>query len=232
MTTVAPTTSTPTTSTTPSTSTTSSASSVTTDNAAAQLSGNFDTFLTLLTTQLQNQDPTNPMDSNQFTQELVQFSGVEQQINTNNNLQTLISLQQGNAGTAATSYLGKTITVTNGQAALQDGEADWSYALGSSAVATTLTVTNSAGQVVYTTPGETAEGQHDFSWDGEDSSGNQLPDGAYTLTVNGTDSTGAAVTSAIASEGVVNEVNMTTGTPQLMIGQMAVPLTAVSAIND
>jgi flagellar basal-body rod modification protein FlgD len=224
MTTVAPTTSTPATSSTTSTGTT--------DNAAAQLSGNFDTFLTLLTTQLQNQDPTNPMDSNQFTQELVQFSGVEQQINTNSNLQTLISMQQGNAGTAATGYLGKTITVTNGQAALQNGEADWSYALGSSAVATTLSVTNSAGQVVYTTPGATAEGQHDFSWNGQNSSGTQLPDGAYTLTVNGTDSTGAAVASAIASEGVVNEVNMTSGTPQLMVGQMAVALSDVSAIDD
>jgi len=224
MTTVAPTTSTPATSSTTSTGTT--------DNAASQLSGNFDTFLTLLTTQLQNQDPTNPMDSNQFTQELVEFSGVEQQINTNNNLQTLISLQQGSAGTAATGYLGKTITVTNGQAALQNGEADWSYALGSSAAANTLTVSNSAGQVVYTTAGQTTEGQHDFSWNGEDNNGNQLPDGTYTLAVNATDSTGAAVTSATASEGVVSEVNMTTGTPELMIGQMAVPLADVSAIND
>jgi flagellar basal-body rod modification protein FlgD len=229
MTTVAPTTSTPTASSTPSTSSTATG---TTDNAAQQLSGNFDTFLTLLTTQLQNQDPMNPMDSNQFTQELVQFSGVEQQINTNTNLQTLISLQQGSAGTAAAGYLGKTITVTNGQAALQSGEADWSYALGSSAAATTLSVTNSAGQVVYTTAGQTGEGQHDFSWDGEDNNGNQLADGAYTLTVNSTDSTGAAVSSAIASEGVVSEVNMTTGTPELMIGQMAVPLADVSAVND
>jgi flagellar basal-body rod modification protein FlgD len=226
MTTVAPTT------TTPATSTTSSTSTSTTDNAAAQLSGNFDTFLTLLTTQLQNQDPMNPMDSNQFTQELVQFSGVEQQINTNDNLKTLISLQQGTAGTSASGYLGKTITVTNGQAALQNGEADWSYALGSAATATTLSVTNSAGQVVYTTAGQTAEGQHDFSWDGEDNNGNQLPDGAYTLAVNATDSTGAAVTSAIASKGVVDEVNMTSGTPQLMVGQMAVALSDVSAIDS
>ncbi len=202
------------------------------DNAAAQLSGNFDTFLTLLTTQLQNQDPTNPMDSNQFTQELVQFSGVEQQINTNSNLQTLISLQQSNAGTAATGYLGKTITVTNGQAALQGGEADWSYALGSAAVANTLTVTNSAGQVVYSGAGATAEGQHDFSWNGQTTSGQQLPDGTYTLTVNATDSTGTAVTDAIASKGVVDEVNMTSGTPQLMVGQMAVALSDVSAIDN
>ena len=224
MTTVAPTTTTPTT--TPTTST------GTTDNAAQQLSGNFDTFLTLLTTQLQNQDPMNPMDSNQFTQELVQFSGVEQQINTNTNLQTLISLQQGSAGTAASGYLGKTITVTNGQGALQSGEADWSYALASPAAATTLSVTNSAGQVVYSTSGATASGQHDFSWNGEDSNGNQLADGAYTLSVSATDSTGAAVSSAIASKGVVDEVNMTSGTPQLMVGQMAVPLSDVSAIDD
>src|ERR1700761_1537303 len=221
--TVAPTTSTP---------NAAAAASSVGDNAAAQLSGNFDTFLTLLTTQLQNQDPTNPMDSNQFTQELVQFSGVEQQINTNSNLQTLISLQQGNAGTAATGYLGKTVTITNGQAALQGGEADWSYALGSAAVSNTLTVTNSAGQVVYSGAGQTAEGQHDFSWNGQSTSGTQLPDGTYTLSVNATDSTGAAVTDAIASKGVVGEVNMTSGTPQLMIGQMAVALSDVSAIDD
>jgi flagellar basal-body rod modification protein FlgD len=225
MTTVAPTTSTPTTSTT-------GTSSSATDSASQQLSGNFNTFLTMLTTQLQNQDPMNPMDSNQFTQELVEFSGVEQQIDTNNNLQTLINLQQGNAGTAASGYLGKTITVTNGNAALQNGEADWSYALGSAAAANTLAVTNSAGQVVYSTTGATASDQHDFTWNGKDSNGNQLADGTYKLTVNATDSSGTAVTSAIASKGVVSEVDMTSGTPELMIGQMAVALSDVSAIDS
>jgi flagellar basal-body rod modification protein FlgD len=75
-------------------------------------------------------------------------------------------------------------------------------------------------------------GQHDFCCIGESCSGTQLPDGAYTLAVNATDSTGAAVTSAIASEGVVGEVNLTSGTPELMIGQMAVSLSDVSAINS
>ena len=222
MTTVAPTTST--------TSTTSSSS--TQDAATAQLSGNFNTFLTLLTTQLQNQDPMNPMDSDQFTQELVEFSGVEQQINTNDNLQTLISLQQSNAGPNAMNYLGKTVTVTNGSANLSDSDADWSYALGSNAASTTLTVTNSAGNTVYSTTGETASGQHDFSWNGEDSSGNQLPDGVYQLAVTSKDSSGNAVTTAVASKGVVSEVNLTGTTPMLMVGNMAVPVSSVSAIDN
>src|SRR3954467_13298036 len=85
-------------------------------NATAQLSSNFDTFLQLLTTQLKNQDPTSPMDSNQFTQQLVQFSQVEQQINTNDNLKTLIGQGASQAGTFASAYLGKKVSVTNGNA--------------------------------------------------------------------------------------------------------------------
>src|SRR5690242_8555320 len=98
--------------------------------AAKTLAGNFDTFLTLLTTQLQNQDPLNPMDSNQFTQQLVEFSQVEQQINTNDNLKTLISLGQSRSAADAVGYLGKAVTVSNGDAALANGTANWNYQLG------------------------------------------------------------------------------------------------------
>ncbi|HWD48564.1 MAG TPA: flagellar hook capping FlgD N-terminal domain-containing protein [Rhizomicrobium sp.] len=221
MTTVAPTTSTPTTS-----------STSTQDVATQQLSGNFNTFLTLLTTQLQNQDPMNPMDSDQFTQELVEFSGVEQQINTNDNLQSLISLQQSNAGSSAMGYLGKTVTVTDGSANLTDGEADWSYALGATSASTTLSVTDSSGNTVYSTTGATASGQHDFSWNGEDSNGNQLADGVYKLAVTSKDAGGNAITTAIASKGVVSEVNLTSATPMLMVGNMAVPVSSVSAVDN
>ncbi len=113
-----------------------------------------------------------PMDSNSFTQELVEFSGVEQQINTNSDLQTLIGQGTSSAGSNAVGYLGKTVTVTNGNAALQDGEANWTYALASTATNTALTVTNSSGQAVYQTTGDTSEGQHSFSWNGEDANGN------------------------------------------------------------
>jgi flagellar basal-body rod modification protein FlgD len=214
------------------TSTTSTATTSTADSAMQDLSGNFDTFLTLLTTQLQNQDPMNPMDSNQFTQELVQFSGVEQQINTNQNLQKLISLQQGSANNNALGYLGKSITITNGNAALQDGEADWSYALGGAASATTLTVTDANGKVVYTQAGSTTPGQNDFSWDGKDNSGAQLADGAYTLTVSAQAADGSTIDTAVASKGVVDEVNFTGSEPYLMVGSMAVPVSAVSAIDN
>lgn len=202
------------------------------NSALNGLSGNFDTFLTLLTTQLQNQDPMNPMNSDQFTQELVAFSGVEQQINTNDNLKQLISLQQGNTTSNAISYLGKSITITNGSGALADGAAHWSYALGGSAAASTLTVTDSNGKVVYTGKGETATGQHDFDWNGKDNNGNQLDDGTYTLSVGATAPDGSAVEAAVASSGVVNEVNFTGSTPYLMVGTMAVPVSAVSAVDN
>src|SRR5580658_5260093 len=77
-------------------------------NASQQLAGNFDTFLQLLTTQLQNQNPLDPLDTNQFTQQLVEFASVEQQINTNTNLQTMISLQPATEATSALQLVGST----------------------------------------------------------------------------------------------------------------------------
>ena len=155
-----------------------------TSNSMKQLSGNFSTFLTLLTTQLKNQDPTSPMDSNAFTQQLVMYSQVEQQIATNTNLKTLIGQGTTQIGSYATAYLGKAVSITNGNAALNNGAASWTYSLGTSAAATALTVTNASGRIVYTGAGETASGNHQFNWNGKDNSGNPLPDGTYTLAVN------------------------------------------------
>lgn len=208
-----------------------SSQSGSTNGALTDLSGNFDTFLTLLTTQLQNQDPMNPMNSDQFTQELVQFSGVEQQINTNDNLKSLIALQKGSASQNAISYLGKNITITDGSGQLTGGAAHWSYALGSAAAATAITVTDASGKVVYTEKGETGSGQHNFDWNGKDNSGNQLDDGSYKLAVSSLASDGSTVTTAVASQGVVSEVNFTGSEPYLMVGSMAVPVSSVSAIN-
>ncbi len=224
------------TTTTPVTSTTATTANAngtqSTSNALNQLSGNFDTFLSLLTTQLKNQDPTAPMDSNQFTQQLVEFSQVEQQINTNTNLNTLITQGQSQIGTYATSYLGKTVSVTNGSAALSNGQASWTYTLGTTASQTQLTVSDANGKVVYAGTGGTAQGANQFNWNGQDNNGNQLPDGTYTLTVTATAADGSAVTSNVSSQGVVSEIDMSSGTPKLVVNGMELGLSDIANVTN
>jgi flagellar basal-body rod modification protein FlgD len=202
------------------------------NDALGKLSGNFSTFLTLLTSQLKNQDPTSPMDSNQFTQQLVMYSQVEQQIQSNTNLKTLIAQGQSSAAAMATGYLGKRVSVTNGQASLSGGAANWSYNLSSAASSAGLTVSNAAGKVVFVGQAETAAGNHAFSWDGKDNNGNALPDGAYKLTVTASDSAGTAITNSVASAGTVHQIDMTGATPQLVIGSMQVGLGEIAAVAN
>ena len=211
--------------------TTSSAASAT-QSATQQLSGNFQTFLTLLTTQLKNQDPMSPMDSNQFTQQLVMYSQVEQQIDTNAKLDSLISLGTNQTNSYAMNYLGKSVVLTNGEAALANGAANWTYGLDGAAAKTTLTVADSSGKTVYAAPGETTAGTHDFTWDGTDNNGNQLSDGTYTLTVAATAQDGSTVTTSVASKGTVTGVDLSGTTPQLVIGSMEVPIANAELVTD
>ncbi|HKX64100.1 MAG TPA: flagellar hook capping FlgD N-terminal domain-containing protein [Rhizomicrobium sp.] len=214
---------------TPTDSTTSTA---TTPNAMKQLSSNFSTFLTLLTTQLKNQDPTSPMDSNAFTQQLVMYSQVEQQINTNDNLKSLISQGTSNAAAMTTGYLGKKVSIVNGNAALTGGSASWSYNLSGPATASQLTVTDANGKTVYTAAGEIGAGNHSFVWDGKDNSGNQLSDGGYKLTVAATDAIGGTVGSSVASAGTVTQIDMTGAKPRLIIGTMEIDLADIAAVAN
>jgi flagellar basal-body rod modification protein FlgD len=202
------------------------------DSATKQLSSNFSTFLTLLTTQLKNQDPTSPMDSNAFTQQLVMYSQVEQQIDTNDSLKTLISQGTSNAATMAASYLGKKVSVTNGVSSLSGGSATWTYNLAGNTANTLLTVTNSQGKTVYTTTGETKAGNNTLTWDGKDNNGNQLADGAYKLTVTAADSAGNEVSSSVASAGIVSQIDMTGATPQLIVGNMEIGLGDIAAVGN
>jgi len=204
----------------------------TTPNATKQLSNNFSTFLTLLTTQLKNQDPTSPMDSNAFTQQLVMYSQVEQQIDTNTNLKSLITQGSSNAAAITTGYLGKKVSITNGNASLSGGAANWTYNLATAAAATQLTVTDAKGRAVFTGPGATAAGNQSFAWNGKDNSGNQLPDGPYKLTVTAKDSGNATVTTSVASAGTVTQIDMTGATPQLIIGNMEVGLADIAAVAN
>ncbi|HEY0267246.1 MAG TPA: flagellar hook capping FlgD N-terminal domain-containing protein [Rhizomicrobium sp.] len=200
--------------------------------ASGQLSSNFSTFLTLLTTQLKNQDPTSPMDSSTFTQQLVEYSQVEQQIDTNTNLQSLITQGGSNASAVATGYLGKNVSITNGNASLSGGKANWTYNLGAAAATSTLTVTNASGQVVYTGAAATTAGNNSFAWNGQDNNGNQLNDGTYKLAVTAADSNGTAITTSVASAGTVTQIDMTSGTPQLVVGNMEIGIGDIAAVAN
>jgi flagellar basal-body rod modification protein FlgD len=216
---------------TPTSSTPTPAASATPD-PMSELSGNFSTFLTLLTTQLKNQDPTSPMDSNTFTQQLVMYSQVEQQIDTNTNLKTLISQGTSNAAAVTNGYLGKNVSITNGNASLSGGTANWTYNLATDAAGTQLSITDATGKIVYTGAGETAAGNHSFSWDGKDINGNQLADGTYKLAVTASDAAGSAVTSTVASAGTVSQIDLTGTAPQLMIGNMEVGVGDIAAVSN
>src|SRR6201986_5096004 len=148
-------------------STTSSSSSVAQaagSTASQQLAGNFNTFLQLLTTQLQNQNPLDPLDTNQFTQQLVEFASVEQPLNTNSSLQTLVSLQQTAQSTQALQFVGKTAVVNGSVNTLSNSTATWDLNIPSSSNVT-LTITNSTGQTVFTGTYAAAAGDNQpFTW--------------------------------------------------------------------
>ena len=156
----------------------------TTNSSQQTLSADMNTFLTLLTTQLKYQDPLDPMDTAEFTNQLVQYSSVEQAIQTNSKLDSLLSLNISNLGAQAVSYIGKTAQVLGDVMPLQNGVAKAAYTLNKDVTSVSIMVKDMNGKVVYSTTGETTSGTHEFDWDGKDSNGNQLEDGAYQISVS------------------------------------------------
>jgi flagellar basal-body rod modification protein FlgD len=199
--------------------------------AQKQLTSNFDTFLTLLTAQLRSQDPLKPLDSNEFTQQLVQFSQVEQQIASNQNLENLLTLVKAQGAGTAVSYLGKTVTLTDGKAALDDGHAEWSYTLPRNAASNRITIEDAKGRTVYFQEGATSSGAHAFAWNGNNNAGAALPPGTYTLKTGAKAADGTAITGSVSSRGTVTGVDLGATEPLLMIGPMPVPLGKATLIS-
>jgi len=196
----------------------SSSSAAATNALGAQaLAGNFNEFLTLLTTQLQNQNPLDPLDTNQFTQQLVEFSGVEQQINMNQQLSTLIGLQQTAQSAQAASFVGSTVVVNGSTAQLVNSQAAWNYSVSSPATAT-FNITNASGQTVFSQTATVQPGQQTFNWNGVGTNGQQWPDGSYTLSVTATDASGKSVGVSTQVQGVVSSVDLTQNPPILSVG--------------
>jgi flagellar basal-body rod modification protein FlgD len=208
-----------------------SAAASTGTSSVPDFTSNFNTFLTLLTTQLQNQDPLSPMDTNTFTQQLVSFSEVEQQIDTNNNLKSLISLQTAGETISSLPLIGDQIEYNSATAPLSNGSADFSYTLPSNAATAALVVTDGTGNVVFSTTGDTSAGQHGFSWNGQTNSGQTLPDGAYALQVLAKNANNQSIAATVQSFGTVGSVAVNNGQASFDVGGITVPLSELVTVN-
>jgi flagellar basal-body rod modification protein FlgD len=215
----------------PTGSSSSSAAASSSALASQQIAGNFQSFLTLLTTQLQNQNPLDPLDTNQFTQQLVEFAGVQEQLNTNDSLTSLVALQQTAQATQALTFVGKTAIVSGNNAALTNSTATWNLDVPANGNVT-VNIANSSGQTVFTQTVPETAGTQGFTWNGLGNDGTQWPDGQYTLVASTTDSTGGQVGVVTQVAGTVSSVNLTQTPPLLTINGQSFTVNQILSISD
>jgi len=208
----------------------SSSSNSLSSSTGSTLAGNFQTFLTLLTTQLQNQNPLDPLDTNQFTQQLVQFAGVEQQLKTNTELSTLVTLQQTAQATQALNFVGKTAVVDGSTATMKSSSATWHLSVPTDSTVD-VSIANSSGQTVFTGKYTASSGSDiPFTWNGQGNDGTQWPDGKYTITATGKDASGNSVGVAAQIQGTVSSVDLTQSPPLLTIDGNTYTVSQVKSI--
>ncbi|MFT4074341.1 MAG: flagellar hook assembly protein FlgD [Asticcacaulis sp.] len=224
-----------TTSATSSSSTTSSSSS---SSDASTLTSDYTTFLKLLTAQVQNQDPLSPMDTTEWTNQLVQYSSVEQEMKSNQYLETIANALTSNASTgsgsltSAVSYIGKTIGTDEDTATVSSGgSATWNYDLDDDATRATLTIKDANGNTVWSdSADDLSEGTHSFTWDGKNSSGNAVAAGSYTLSISASNSAGA-VDGSVGLTGIVTSAGTEDGNTILKIGNSSVDIDSVTSVS-
>lgn len=200
-------------------------------SALSALSGNANDFLKLLMTQLKNQDPTAPLDTNQFTSQLVQFSSVEQQINTNSSLSKLIELTQGNEVLQSSALVGKQVEVQADSLALQAGAAGLRFdAAGPQQVS--IGIYDANGAKLRDAVVTAQAGRNAWAWDGRDNAGKPLPDGAYRTVVAITDGTGGPQPVAFSVAGTATGVQRKDGVLNVQLGALQVGLPAVQSVRS
>ena len=199
-----------------------------TADQAVSLAEDFTQFLTLLTTQLQNQDPLSPLDSNEFTNQLVQFSQVEQGINTNAKLDDLVALQLNSSATSSLDYIGTEISYISAEIPLEEGEPSTiRYSLDGTAATSTINIFDEVGQLVFSGDAETGPGAHTFEWDGRDLVNNQLPTGTYNVRVDSLDINENVLQTTTVVRARVQGIEQQDGIVFALVGERAVPITNI-----
>lgn len=192
------------------------------------LAEDFQQFLTLLTTQLQNQDPLSPMDSTEFTNQLVQFSQVEQQINSNAKLDSLVALQLSSISSVALGYVGMDISYISAEANF-DGQTpvDVNYALSSDAITCKINVYNEEGDLVYSADAPSDTGTNKFTWTGTNTAGQSVEEGTYSIKIDALDRDGKAIENSTVVSGHVRGIETQNGVVYVLVGERAVAISSI-----
>jgi flagellar basal-body rod modification protein FlgD len=202
------------------------------DQSRMSLGTDFGNFLKLLTVQLKNQDPTAPLEPNEFTQQIVSFSAVEQSINTNKNLERLISVSQTQQLNSAVGYIGKEVEIDASKATLTDAGAQFSYSLANGAAQTQISIADSSGKVIFNSTGEVTAGKHVFQWDGKDNIGNGMPDGSYQIIVSSVDRNGNSVDATTSVVDKVTGIEMQNGNLMVTMGDNLYSVDRVMSVRE
>jgi flagellar basal-body rod modification protein FlgD len=212
--------------------TSTGSSTASTKSSSGTIANNFNQFLLLLTTQLKNQNPLDPLDTNQFTQQLVQFSSVEQQLRTNDTLASLLTATKSSSASSVAGFIGLNVTADGTTTNLSGGSATWNLNATRAARAASITISDKDGNVVATRTQALNSGSQSFTWDGKTSTGLAAPDGDYTIKVTALDATGQSVSVKTEVSGKVDGVDMSGDTPILLIGATRVPVTSVKSLGS
>jgi flagellar basal-body rod modification protein FlgD len=177
-------------------------------NAQTELSGDLDFFLKLLTVQLKQQDPTEPLDTNQLTQQIATLSSVQQQINTNKNLETLIGATKNSQLSTAIGYIGAEIETSGNTGQVLNGQGAFAYNLPKQAASAKITISDSTGKIVFEGEGTKTAGRNIIVWDGSNSvtGATSSPDGTYKISVIAKDTQGKDITVETSAVGIVSSV--------------------------
>ena len=197
--------------------------------ARATLAGNFDNFLKLLMTQLKNQDPTSPLDTNQFTTQLVQFASVEQQISANSNLTKLIELTQGEQVLQASSMVGKRVAVRADHMPLQNGAGQVTFTA-PSARPVAIAILTDAGVKIRDAVIAANAGDNQFLWDGKSNTGMKMPDGSYRVAVIGANPDGTTAALPFTVQGTATGISRQDNTVRLQMGTQVADFSAVQQV--
>ncbi|MBO34194.1 MAG: flagellar hook capping protein [Rhodospirillaceae bacterium] len=202
------------------------------DTAGSTLAGDLDSFLLLLTTQLQHQDPLSPLEPTEFTGQLVQFASVEQSIATNKHMEDLLSVQNASLASSVVGFIGTSVEAEINNLPVQNGTAEFTYTLSDNAKNVVIAIMDDKGNIKHTKAGELAAGEHNYTWDGKDANGVQVTDGAYIVSVTPIGFTDEPVAVKTIIKANITGVNMESGSTMLDANGVAIPLDKVLTVNE